>query len=51
MIYSDLPFVPSAAVSSKAFSSDLFPFMPWNISRLKSNLGMFLVPLHQQASA
>ena len=48
---SNLAFVPSAAVSSETFTSDLFPFVPWNISRFKSNLGMFLVPLHQQASA
>ena len=51
MVMSDLAFIPSAAVSSETFTSDLLAFVPWNISRLESNLGMFLVPLNQQASA
>ena len=38
MIMSDLTFIPSAAVSSEAFSTDVLAFMPWNISRLESDI-------------
>ena len=48
---SDLAFVPSAAVSSKAFSSNLLAFVPWNISGFESDIRMFFGYLPQQTSA